>query len=448
MTSLVGHNSREPAWAPISPRREMGAYEALWLQKGATFKTIAEKFEQSEGALPSDLIPPSECESAYVEATRVLARRNVRRFGIRIHGTGDYPEKLRDAKEPVELLYFQGSWEYTDTKTIAVVGTRKPSREGILRTRKLAKLLVKSDFTLVSGLAAGIDTEGPFVDHQGRGPYDRGHRDAYRNCVSTGEFHPPVVLGCATSGYFAGSDCSIRTTSAAPKQTVLSGKEQDHECCDHGHCHRRSGKDFRDAYSSSCRPTPAEETFHSGQPVPKTRSFMGQRGLKKPGQFESVSSKRSSRMSTRFQKVEEDVLGDHAHLTPEDSCFFWLEYTSGRDYTFGKANSFINNLKKPLRFRDRPEVWQYKLLAISNCARALDEGINHDWLQSATLVPVPPSKARNDPCYDDRMLGVLENLNRRHPVDFRELVVQTKSLRSSHEAGEDRVTIPELLGSV
>ena len=137
----------------------MGAYEALWLQKGATFKTIAEKFEQSEGALPSDLIPPSDCESAYVEATRVLARRNVRRFGIRIHGTGDYPEKLRDAKEPVELLYFQGSWEYTDTKTIAVVGTRKPSREGILRTRKLAKLLVKSDFTLVSGLAAGIDTE-------------------------------------------------------------------------------------------------------------------------------------------------------------------------------------------------------------------------------------------------------------------------------------------------
>ena len=33
-----------PALSPISPRREFGAYEALWLEKGATFKSLAEKF--------------------------------------------------------------------------------------------------------------------------------------------------------------------------------------------------------------------------------------------------------------------------------------------------------------------------------------------------------------------------------------------------------------------
>jgi DNA processing protein len=39
-----------------------------------------------------------------------------------------------------------------------VVGTRTPTQEGIARTRKLVKELVKDNFTVVSGLAAGIDT--------------------------------------------------------------------------------------------------------------------------------------------------------------------------------------------------------------------------------------------------------------------------------------------------
>lgn len=34
----------------------------------------------------------------------------VDRFGLRIHQAGEYPEKLRDARDPVELLYFQGTW--------------------------------------------------------------------------------------------------------------------------------------------------------------------------------------------------------------------------------------------------------------------------------------------------------------------------------------------------
>lgn len=148
----------EPAWEPIAPRIEMGAYESLWLKKGASFKSIAEKFKKSRGALPSELVPPSENEAAYRESMHILGQRGVKRFGIRIHGAGDYPDRLRDAKEPVELLYYQGAWEYTDTKAVAIVGTRKPSEEGVLRAQKLARLLVEHDFTVVSGLASGIDT--------------------------------------------------------------------------------------------------------------------------------------------------------------------------------------------------------------------------------------------------------------------------------------------------
>jgi len=56
------------------------------------------------------------------------------------------------------LLYFQGLWELVNTPCVAIVGTRKPSEEGKLRAAKLTRLLVKDGYTVVSGLARGIDT--------------------------------------------------------------------------------------------------------------------------------------------------------------------------------------------------------------------------------------------------------------------------------------------------
>ena len=66
--------------------------------------------------------------------------------------------RLRDARHPVELLYYRGSWELSETRCVAVVGTRKPTSDGIERAERLARELVKRKFTVVSGLAAGIDS--------------------------------------------------------------------------------------------------------------------------------------------------------------------------------------------------------------------------------------------------------------------------------------------------
>lgn len=43
--------------------------------------------------------------------------------------------------------------------TIAIVGTRRPSPYGLKWTRRLTHRLSQEGFTIVSGLAAGIDTE-------------------------------------------------------------------------------------------------------------------------------------------------------------------------------------------------------------------------------------------------------------------------------------------------
>jgi DNA processing protein len=55
-------------------------------------------------------------------------------------------------------LYYQGAWELTETRCVAVVGTRKPADTAIKQARRLARALVERDFTVVSGLATGIDT--------------------------------------------------------------------------------------------------------------------------------------------------------------------------------------------------------------------------------------------------------------------------------------------------
>jgi DNA processing protein len=154
---MLAAASDGPAKAPISPRLQLGAYEALWLEPRATFKTIAEKFAADPEALPSDFVPRARAEECASEALALLKSKGVHRFGIRVHHAGDYPPKLRDAKYPVELLYYRGAWELTETKSLAIVGTRQASTDGIERARRLAYELVARDYTVVSGLAAGID---------------------------------------------------------------------------------------------------------------------------------------------------------------------------------------------------------------------------------------------------------------------------------------------------
>lgn len=152
------HRDDGPAVRPISLGREMGAYEALWLEDKATFKSIADRFKADPTALPSDFVDPTKAKAAELEAFEILRSKGVKRFGIRIHHAGDYPPKLRDARHPVELLYYQGAWELTETRSIAIVGSRKASEEGRARAERLAREFVKKDFTVVSGLAEGIDT--------------------------------------------------------------------------------------------------------------------------------------------------------------------------------------------------------------------------------------------------------------------------------------------------
>jgi DNA processing protein len=143
----------------VSPFIELGAYEALWDEQSASFKSIADMFSKRVGALPSEFVERARAASYANDVHALLKDAGINSYGVRVHGAGDYPERLRIADYPVELLYFQGWWDLVNSpRLVAVVGTRKPSAEGLARTRKLVSALLRDDFTIVSGLAAGIDT--------------------------------------------------------------------------------------------------------------------------------------------------------------------------------------------------------------------------------------------------------------------------------------------------
>jgi DNA processing protein len=150
--------SNDFAERAISPKRELGAYEAMWASQDMWFTEMAETFRTHPGAVPSDFVSKSDCEKYARLALGAIRDAGIKHFGVRVNGAGEYPQRLRDADHPVELLYFQGLWDLVNTPCVAVVGTREPTDEGRARAARLSRLLVEDGYTIVSGLARGIDT--------------------------------------------------------------------------------------------------------------------------------------------------------------------------------------------------------------------------------------------------------------------------------------------------
>ncbi len=124
---------------------------------------------------------------------------------------------------------------------------------------------------------------------------------------------------------------------------------------------------------------------------------------------------------------------DHWHLEGSDECYFLGEYTAGEGYQFSPTNQLIFNLKKSPDRRGRAE-WHYKENAIQEVAKALRAAIKQEYLDTITFMPIPPSKVKADPLYDDRMTRVLEAIRPEPPLDIRELIVQTASTQAAHES--------------
>lgn len=70
----------------------------------------------------------------------------------------DYPPGLLQIPDRPIVLYVRGELRPTDTLAIAIVGSRRCTIYGSEQARRFAELLAQAGFTIVSGLARGIDS--------------------------------------------------------------------------------------------------------------------------------------------------------------------------------------------------------------------------------------------------------------------------------------------------
>jgi DNA processing protein len=159
MVSNIKHTNSIFFKKPINALDEMAGYEALWTESKTSFKSLAEKFRNNPHLLPSDFYSKSDLKKISEEVIEKFQNANLFDYKFCLFQTIDYPQKLRDAENPIEFFYYRGNLDFAfSPKSIAVVGSRNASEDGIKRTKKLVKSLVENSFTIYSGLARGIDT--------------------------------------------------------------------------------------------------------------------------------------------------------------------------------------------------------------------------------------------------------------------------------------------------
>jgi DNA processing protein len=114
----------------------------------------------------------------------------------------DYPRLLLETPSPPPILYYRGEVDLSENLAqkplVSIVGTRKPTEYGMRWTRQISTALAKNNFTVVSGMAEGIDTEchlaamkagGRTLAVLGTGVdviYPHKNRDLYKQILTSG----------------------------------------------------------------------------------------------------------------------------------------------------------------------------------------------------------------------------------------------------------------------
>jgi DNA processing protein len=205
---------------PHADLSELTAALALAEVPGLGPITLRELIDESGSArdllrrargLGSPLAPAVERRLAGIRPASVkrvyrLADREIR---LLAYGRNPYPERLEHLCDPPTLLYTRGSLDLGDRCTrgmVAIVGTRRATPYGRRMAREIAAGLAEAGWTVVSGMARGIDGEahtaaldagGATIGVLGSGldfTYPAVHRPLYRRMALDGllvsEFAP------------------------------------------------------------------------------------------------------------------------------------------------------------------------------------------------------------------------------------------------------------------
>jgi len=138
----------------------------------------------------------------------------------------------------------------------------------------------------------------------------------------------------------------------------------------------------------------------------------------------------SSSGNSRWRKTDESVRLVHCPDHCDQFLFYARTYTVGMGYQYSQTNQLIFNLKKSVGATS-PELF-YKRQAIQKFTGEVVELLNR-YSEPLTLVPMPPSKARSHPEYDDRLEQVAGGVAAALPdIAWLPLLYAKDSIESSH----------------
>lgn len=97
-----------------------------------------------------------------IEVEKIIKNCEEKNIKIFYYSYENYPKNLMNIKESPYVIFVKGNLPLNEEleKSFAIVGTRKPSKEGIDFARDIGQYLSKNDIYNISGLALGIDTVG------------------------------------------------------------------------------------------------------------------------------------------------------------------------------------------------------------------------------------------------------------------------------------------------
>jgi len=127
------------------------------------FGCPAEIFSASHAALQRvQKVGPKVADSIFEGVRSDRAALEIERateLGVRIicMEDPDYPAPLKNISDPPLCVFVRGHWEPQDAVAIAIVGTRRCSHYGREQALRFGRALSAAGFTVVSGLARGID---------------------------------------------------------------------------------------------------------------------------------------------------------------------------------------------------------------------------------------------------------------------------------------------------
>jgi DNA processing protein len=115
---------------------------------------VGPKLAAALSAPPENLQTLSDATMLWLQGATTAEQRHIISLGDAL-----YPSQLLTMADPPVLFYAQGRLDLLQMDALAVVGSRNPTPQGADNAREFARHLSQGGFTIVSGLALGIDAE-------------------------------------------------------------------------------------------------------------------------------------------------------------------------------------------------------------------------------------------------------------------------------------------------